>query len=298
MDLSLQIISRNKIDINRYDRLVKQSGVNGLYTEVWYLDLCCNKQWSLLLLGDYQGTIVLPTSKKILFNLIQHPILFQQSFVLTQPGVVIDYAEIIQFLSKSFSYISLRTSERMSKESEEKINCILKSEDYLSSKVSSTLRSNLKKSKKFELRYQESEDINLFFQFFKNHYHLTGSSIPENQVQQFEKIIKGCYNNKKTVLSFAYSKKGELVSVICWVIHNSKAYYMAAISSEEGRKQGAAHYLVDEFIRKNRQISKIDFEGSSIEGVRRFYKTFGAQEIPYYHFHKNNLPFPLNKLKK
>jgi hypothetical protein len=42
-------------------------------------------------------------------------------------------------------------------------------------------------------------------------------------------------------------------------------------------------YLVDYIIRKEAAKDKLlDFEGSKIEGVARFYKGFGAKYHPYY----------------
>ena len=35
----------------------------------------------------------------------------------------------------------------------------------------------------------------------------------------------------------------------------------------------------------------IDFEGSSVDSIARFYQGFGAENIPYYHIKQNRLPW-------
>jgi len=42
----------------------------------------------------------------------------------------------------------------------------------------------------------------------------------------------------------------------------------------------------------------LDFEGSEIPGVARFFKGFGAVKQHYYHLHINKLPLPIRWLKK
>jgi hypothetical protein len=41
-----------------------------------------------------------------------------------------------------------------------------------------------------------------------------------------------------------------------------------------------------------------DFEGSDLPGVKEFYECFGPIDQPYFHYHFNDLPFPLNLVKK
>jgi hypothetical protein len=41
----------------------------------------------------------------------------------------------------------------------------------------------------------------------------------------------------------------------------------------------------------------IDFEGSEIDGIERFYKSFGAFKRPYYKYKNNRLPKILAWLK-
>jgi hypothetical protein len=57
-------------------------------------------------------------------------------------------------------------------------------------------------------------------------------------------------------------------------------------------------YLIDLFIQSNSgKPAFIDFEGSSIDSIARFYQSFGAENLPYYNIKKNMLPWWL-KWKK
>jgi hypothetical protein len=42
----------------------------------------------------------------------------------------------------------------------------------------------------------------------------------------------------------------------------------------------------------------LDFEGSDLPGVARFYQKFGAQNQPYFFFKSNRLPTGIKWLKK
>jgi hypothetical protein len=42
---------------------------------------------------------------------------------------------------------------------------------------------------------------------------------------------------------------------------------------------------------------ELDFEGSEIEGIARFFKSFGSEKRNYYRLRKNNLPWILRLFK-
>jgi len=74
---------------------------------------------------------------------------------------------------------------------------------------------------------------------------------------------------------------------------------MNAASNEEGKKLGAMFFLVDNFIKTNAEKEIIlDFEGSMIPGVARFYSGFGSIPETYFQLKFNRLPLPLRWLKR
>ena len=72
---------------------------------------------------------------------------------------------------------------------------------------------------------------------------------------------------------------------------NNRIIYLKGFSSEEGKKNGAMHFLFDAFIKSQSNQNKVfDFGGSSVVSVARFYKNFGAADCLYLHVHSNRLP--------
>ena len=70
-------------------------------------------------------------------------------------------------------------------------------------------------------------------------------------------------------------------------------------STAKGKEVGAMPYLIDSLIKREADKHKyIDFEGSSVEGIARFYKSFGAENMPYYQLKNNKLPWMLKWTKK
>ena len=59
------------------------------------------------------------------------------------------------------------------------------------------------------------------------------------------------------------------------------------------------HVIMNQCVIKNAdQMKYLDFEGSAIDGVARFYKGFGAEGKEYAFLQHEALPFPYSLLRK
>ena len=66
-----------------------------------------------------------------------------------------------------------------------------------------------------------------------------------------------------------------------------------------GKSHGVSTWLIDRHMRSVAgRAHKIDFEGSSIEGLKRFYSGFGAKDEPFFMHIENRLPPRLRWLKR
>jgi hypothetical protein len=94
------------------------------------------------------------------------------------------------------------------------------------------------------------------------------------------------------IIYAAYSKTNNLCAAAFVIFNQSRAYYLNAYSTGEGRENRAMYSIVNELIKEFSETGLvIDFEGSIIEGVARFYKGFGAEAEQYYYVESNRFPF-------
>ena len=95
------------------------------------------------------------------------------------------------------------------------------------------------------------------------------------------------------------NNSGEMVGgcIFCW--QGARAYYLFPATDAVFRSKGASPLLIDAFITRHAGSSVLlDFEGSDIDSLARFYEGFGAVDRPYPAIRQNRLPFPLRFLKR
>ncbi len=88
----------------------------------------------------------------------------------------------------------------------------------------------------------------------------------------------------------AYDAEGRLHAAIFLVWQESSAYYLAGGGDPSLRQSGAHSLLLWEAIRfAAGRCERFDFEGSMVPGVERFFREFGATQMPYFTITKGRL---------
>lgn len=296
--MGYKCIHRTEINPEKWQNCINSSGQYHLYNQFWYLDIVCGKHWQALIWDDYRAVFPLPISGKLGLQFLQNPNLLQQ---IKFCGDVCqqDIEELKMFIQSKYKFIALSTSSDVFEgKSKPRCNLTLDIDTYLRTKRSSTLRNNLKRADKHQLKLQIDHDYKEGLLFLKQHFHLTGMVPTDAEWVFYEKVMKAAYSEGKAKFMFVL-KDDQPVQFAFWIMVESVAYYLLNISNEKGRQYGASHFAIDAFIRQHEnRINLVDFEGSSIEGVKRFYKSFGATETPYYLYYRNTLPFFLKWFKK
>jgi len=86
-------------------------------------------------------------------------------------------------------------------------------------------------------------------------------------------------------LSFwgAYNFENKLIAALCVLRSKNRLIYWLPVSNDEGKKTSAMFAIINELIKAYSSRDYIlDFEGSRIEGIARFYEGFGAKLKPYF----------------
>ena len=80
-------------------------------------------------------------------------------------------------------------------------------------------------------------------------------------------------------------------AVAFFIKNNNRWIYLSGTSNSTGQDKRSMFLIINTFLKTlNSTGIYLDFEGSMIEGVARFYEGFGATNENYYHLRINKLP--------
>lgn len=101
------------------------------------------------------------------------------------------------------------------------------------------------------------------------------------------------------VIYTAYDSKNILCAAAFFLFEGHRVTHLNAISTDEGKKIRAMFRIIDHFIQEHAgSLLTLDFEGSMIRGIAKFYEGFGPATERYYFLKSNRLPVPLRWFKK
>ena len=96
-----------------------------------------------------------------------------------------------------------------------------------------------------------------------------------------------CKKQGSRKIFFAEDSDGNVHSAIYIVWDKHSAYYLMGGADPALRSSGATSLLMWEAIQHAATVTqKFDFEGSMIESVERFFRAFGARQVPYFQISK------------
>jgi len=300
----MKLITHKEIDKKKWDTAVSDSGYSYLYAYSWYLDIV-HPGWQAIIADDYSTVFPVPSKKKSGISYVIKPRFTQQLGWFGKFNAAIE-KNTLQLLEKNFRYIDFSIHSKITLSGKWKIK---ENSNYelglnssfakLTDKFNENCKRNLKKSVKSGNNFCEDLPIEELIKLFR----LTkGKELKEISADHY-RIIKEIYNSgagkKAASVSGIKNKDGKLISAVLFIHWKNRIYYLFSASDEEGKKSGAAFTVIEQCVKKysgNKII--LDFEGSDIAGLARFYSGFGAERKKYFTIKYNNLPFYLKWLKK
>lgn len=288
----IQYITRKELDVSKYDTCIANATNSRIYAYSWYLDIVAD-DWDILVLDDYLAVMPLPTRRKYFIQYIYQPAWIQQLGVFSVEAV--DENMIKSFLKvipDKFKKISTNLNDEnylnssfISKRDNYVLNLNTNYES-LYSNYSKNRKRILKKIDKASLFINESEKHQIIFSFYRQ-YIFAKSGLKEKDLQNLDLLLTKCYNLNKAVIVSAFTADNENLGGIVFLKDNNRFYYLVSAISNRGKDRQAMTFVVDYIIKKYASEKLVfDFEGSMIPGVASFFKSFGAENNPYYVFEK------------
>lgn len=163
-------------------------------------------------------------------------------------------------------------------------------EETLWTAMSPNIRRNIAKARdKYGIRIRRGIPTDEFLGIQKLTFRRQGRKVPGDEAI-FRALAETCRQRQQGDLWGAYDEKGRLHAALFLVWQESSAYYLAGGGDPSLRQSGAHSLLLWEAIRFAAAGSdRFDFEGSMLPGVERFFREFGAVQMPYFTISKGRL---------
>ena len=294
---NLRYLKYSQIDKVKWDHFIHMSCNEKVYAYSWYLDIvACN--WGGLIYNDYE--LVFPVVFKNIFFLknIYHPLFCQQlgpfgskkhllnQNILSEILILLDQRyknfvfSINDFCVSEFkdiidhNYLYIKYLDRVNLELD--LNC---NYSQIRDQYNSNTKRKLKSSVNTELVLQ---DVSLkeFMRFYKQNVH---SKLNLNflHYRRIYSLIQEClFRGKGRLLGLRDTDSNLFASA--FFLFSSRTSILLFNASDNSIQKNGMTLLIDEYIQiYHMNISLLDFEGSNIPGVRRFYQGFGAKEKNY-----------------
>jgi hypothetical protein len=299
----VKLLKRKEIDVHKWDELIANSPAETIYPYSWYLDTVA-ENWSALVVEDYRFVMPVVWKKKAGMRYIYQPYYTQQLGVFSREYVKPELIrKMLIFLYKKFRFAGMNfnvknlVGEEKPFTVDDKSNYVLpltKSyEDHYATYNLNTKR-NLKKSLEQSEQLEKNLPVEMLVKLKRENDVIKRSKEDYIWMIRLFETIKE--RNAGTV--YGLREETEISAAAFFAFSKNRALYLLSASSPEGKERRGMFRIIDAFIREHAGSERIlDFEGSNIPSVARFFGGFGAQPEIYQGVSFSRLPATLTKFK-
>jgi hypothetical protein len=299
----LKLVPRKEIDVLKWDDLIAHSPAETIYPYCWYLDTVA-ENWSALIVDDYRFVMPLVWKKKVGMKYIYQPFYTQQLGVFSREYVEPELIQrMLKILYKKFRFAGLNfnaknlVGEEKPFTVDDKSNYVMTlNQDYDThyKGFSSNAKRNIKKSMEFSEQVERNLPVEELVRLKRENDVIRRS---EADYRWLEKVLETIQQNDAGKI-YAIRKESEISAAAFFAFSKTRGIYLLSASSQKGKEQRGMFRIVDNFIQDYAGSGIIlDFEGSNLPSVARFFAGFGAQADIYQGVSFNRLPSTLTKLR-
>lgn len=295
--MKISYLPQANIDKQKWDQCIETAGNGLIYAYSIYLD-AMSKNWDALILGDYEIIMPLTWNKKYTIYYLYQP------FFCAQLGIFGNNisSEIVKIffenIPSKFKYWDFYLNKNNlfsipGYPMYEKSNYVLSLQNNYETLAANFAQSHLRNIKRaLQQGNTVTKDIlindviALAKEQTKNF-----SPITEKDYENFSVLFEMLRKKKMAVTYGVYSSQKQLTASCAFVFSHNRAYYILVGNHPDGRTAGASHLMINHFIKEHSGENLVlDFEGSSINSLAFFYKSFGSVLEKYPGIKVNRLP--------
>lgn len=299
----IRFVKNKDIDYQKWDQCIARSIVPLIYAQSWYLDLI-SPNWDALVSDDYAFVMPLIIKRKFGISFLLQPIFAQQHGIFPETDKAIEN-NFLSTIRDQFRYITIYLNASHFEPFPEGYKVLPRTNFILKlSPSNSDLKNNYSKHTRRQIKKAEDNKVIIIKGLQTSEYLDLQISVNKNNLlqptmQTLKRLIEYGLLHETGIIYAAYNQHNTLCAAAFFIVSGQRVTYLNAVSTEEGKNISAMHKIIDQFILEHSGTPlTLDFEGSVIEGIARFYKGFGAEKEQYFCLKSNRLPIPLCWLKK
>lgn len=305
--MEIQYLKHHQIDKAKWDACIGSSRNRMVYAQSWYLDIVI-KGWDALVAGNYDAVMPLTIGKKYGINYLYQPFFTQQLGVFSKFEIdkkTMD--EFVKAIPAKFRFVEINLNKANNYPIEgfqirKNVNIELKLDrpyKELSSGFSTNTKRNLKKAIQNDLTVLDNIPPEELIQLFRKNLGQEIKNIKTRHYHSLKQIMDKSLQEQNAEIYGVKSADG-LLNAGAFFLQSFDSYiFLFSATNDESKENGAMFLIIDQFIKKHAGSSyTLDFEGSNIKSLARFYKGFGAEVFHYPGIKRNNLPGALKLFKK
>jgi hypothetical protein len=301
--MEIQYIDHQNIDKNKWDQIIRRTAGGSIYGQSWYLDIV-SPGWQALIVEDYSRIMPLTTRKKFGIKYLFQPLLCQQLGVFSQARLKpLEVDEFLKAIPSAIKLIEITLNDQnlpgQLYPTDTHTTCRLNlnhNYNLISDHYSENTRRNIKKANTEGLRFRTNISLLEFMELLDKDKSAGAKILGRKKNRTIlTRLIPAMLNRNAGMICGVKNRHGDLLAAALIGQDKHYHYYLAPVMNEEGRESRAMFYLIDRYIHLNAGLPiTLDFEGSDIPSVSRFYKGYGALAGTYPSIRINRLPWPLN----
>ncbi|MFM9009265.1 MAG: hypothetical protein ACKORE_11890 [Bacteroidota bacterium] len=303
----IRLLHRKEINTHAWNERVRTGDFGQVFFMTWYLDACTGGDWFALIDGQYESIMPLASRDKLGIDYLYQPFFLRYMGVIS--GKETDESLRLKFLEAiperfKFQDFCLHEGHRVLPE-----DCVSEERQYQKLSLhaeypeielgySDNLRRVLRKTRKTAFKIRDQYNPEVLVDQFKRHQPDLAKTFRQQDYQRLTELMRAASSNATTRCLSISHPDGSIHAGAFFIEACGRLLYLKGFSTPEGKKSGAMHHLFDSVIKEHAGTGLIlDFGGSSVKSVSRFYHHFGSSDCLYLRLRANRLPKAIRWLK-
>ncbi len=300
----IRIISREDLDVTKYDDCIENSIQSTIYAYSWYLDITCD-HWEVLVLNDYEAVMPIPWRKKFNIKYVYQPLWILELGIYSKDQI--EEKQFLKVLFRTYKYVNIRMNLKNDLNipvdyfNRRKMQLISLERDYnsIAQDYNRNRRRDLIKANKHNLVENWNSKPERLVSLFEQNVGKRIQHISDRDYANLLTLMHECLKRGKAYLLEVTNDQNQTISAAFFVSHRNSVTEVVCSSDFNNRDNGANTFMNDRALHRfHTEFELFNFGGSSREGIAKYYESMGGVDHYYNEIHYNNLPSLLKLFKR